>query len=100
MPISTVCSSCSAKLKVPDNLAGRKIKCPKCGSAVTTADTAIARAPATIKVTKPPASEPEELEEVPPDEPPPDDDTSDADEREARPKKKKKKKKKRKDASA
>ncbi len=30
MPISVVCSSCSAKLNAPDTAAGKKIKCPKC----------------------------------------------------------------------
>ncbi len=31
MPIQTVCSSCSAKIKVKDELIGKAIKCPKCG---------------------------------------------------------------------
>ena len=31
MSLSLVCSSCQARLKVRENLAGRKIKCPKCG---------------------------------------------------------------------
>ncbi len=34
MPIHLTCPSCSAKLQAPDNLAGRKMKCPKCGTAV------------------------------------------------------------------
>lgn len=32
MPIALECTSCEAKLKVADNLAGRSIKCPKCGN--------------------------------------------------------------------
>jgi len=31
MPVSTACSSCSAKIKVKDELIGKSIKCPKCG---------------------------------------------------------------------
>lgn len=30
MPISAQCDSCSAKLKVRDELAGKRVKCPKC----------------------------------------------------------------------
>jgi serine/threonine protein kinase len=32
VPIETVCSSCSVKIKVRDELIGKAIKCPKCGS--------------------------------------------------------------------
>jgi predicted Zn finger-like uncharacterized protein len=31
MPLQTACSSCSAKIKVKDELIGKSIKCPKCG---------------------------------------------------------------------
>jgi predicted Zn finger-like uncharacterized protein len=31
MPLQTACSSCSAKIKVKDELVGKAIKCPKCG---------------------------------------------------------------------
>ena len=34
MPIDIVCPSCTAKLRAPDNAAGRRTKCPKCGNAV------------------------------------------------------------------
>src|SRR5687767_1680066 len=34
MPIPIVCPSCAAKLRAPDTVAGRKTKCPKCGSAI------------------------------------------------------------------
>jgi hypothetical protein len=30
MTISVVCASCKAKLNIPDNLAGKRAKCPKC----------------------------------------------------------------------
>ena len=30
MPIAAQCKSCSTKLKVRDNLAGKRVKCPKC----------------------------------------------------------------------
>jgi phage FluMu protein Com len=32
MPITLRCSSCAQALKVPDNMAGRRGKCPKCGA--------------------------------------------------------------------
>jgi len=32
MPISVTCGSCSTKLKAPESAAGRKVKCPKCGT--------------------------------------------------------------------
>lgn len=31
MPISFACESCAATLKVKDELAGKRVKCPKCG---------------------------------------------------------------------
>ena len=34
MPISFVCLSCAAKLCAPDKGAGRRNRCPKCGTAV------------------------------------------------------------------
>src|SRR5262245_40228549 len=30
MPISLKCSECGSSLKIRDDLAGRKVKCPKC----------------------------------------------------------------------
>src|SRR5437879_4521592 len=32
MPQLIKCTSCKKKLRVPDNLAGKKVKCPSCGS--------------------------------------------------------------------
>lgn len=34
MAIFVACSTCGSKLKAPDSAAGRKTKCPKCGTAV------------------------------------------------------------------
>jgi serine/threonine protein kinase/sugar lactone lactonase YvrE len=34
MPIPVVCPACSSKLKAPDKLAGRKAKCPTCGTPI------------------------------------------------------------------
>jgi hypothetical protein len=34
MPIPVVCPSCTSRLRAPDSKAGRKTKCPKCGTAV------------------------------------------------------------------
>lgn len=31
MSVSVICPSCSAKLRAPDEMVGRKTKCPKCG---------------------------------------------------------------------
>jgi hypothetical protein len=35
MPIQVACPSCSQPLRVPDNLIGEMVKCPKCESAFT-----------------------------------------------------------------
>src|SRR5262249_8650872 len=34
MPISCVCPSCAVKLGAPDDRAGQRTKCPKCGTAI------------------------------------------------------------------
>jgi phage FluMu protein Com len=50
MAISLSCSKCSGKLRVADNLAGKKIKCPKCSAILpvpsTEEDGIIAETPA------------------------------------------------------
>ncbi len=56
MPLLFRCSACHGKLRLRDELAGRKVKCPKCGSAIT--------APADI-------SEDEPVEAAAPAAPPP-----------------------------
>lgn len=38
MPIQVTCNSCSSRLKAPDEAAGRKLKCPKCGAPITLAE--------------------------------------------------------------
>ena len=35
MPIETVCQGCAAKLRVPDEFAGRKARCPNCRTVYT-----------------------------------------------------------------
>jgi|SRR5579875_1735396 phage FluMu protein Com len=35
MPISIVCQSCGSRLNAPDNMAGRKAKCPRCRTVLT-----------------------------------------------------------------
>ena len=35
MPILVACESCRAQFKAPDGMAGKRCKCPKCGSALT-----------------------------------------------------------------
>jgi predicted Zn finger-like uncharacterized protein len=35
MPIQTACPSCKQQLRVPDNLIGELVKCPKCDNAFT-----------------------------------------------------------------
>jgi hypothetical protein len=77
MPIRFVCHSCGRQLNAPDNLAGRKAKCPSCNTIVPIpAAMPVKVAPPAVKERTPPKRrqpEPEEqithLEEVP-DEPP------------------------------
>jgi|GEM_PF-6187028 len=40
MPVRIVCPSCSAALSVKDELAGRALKCPKCGGVIPASQTA------------------------------------------------------------
>lgn len=35
MPIAVVCRGCHARLNAPDTAAGKRVKCPKCGAAMT-----------------------------------------------------------------
>ncbi|HWG43350.1 MAG TPA: DUF4190 domain-containing protein [Gemmataceae bacterium] len=53
MTLSLTCPECSGKLKVADNLAGKKIKCPKCSAVFP----ATAPEEAAITATPPSASE-------------------------------------------
>ena len=46
MPIPITCAACGTRLKAPDTVAGRKIKCPKCGGVVAVPAAPAAAAPA------------------------------------------------------
>ncbi|HEY7326578.1 MAG TPA: DUF4190 domain-containing protein [Gemmataceae bacterium] len=73
MPISVICPECSGKLRVADNLVGKKIKCPKCSatfpvgpeedSAGITKKAPSAASSQAIKSTAPTVEELEEVEE-------------------------------------
>ncbi|WP_254507961.1 hypothetical protein [Anatilimnocola floriformis] len=68
MPISVVCGACKAKLNIPDNLAGKRAKCPKCQTpfqipaadapAVVTPATLSPSPAPTVPVKQPPAATP------------------------------------------
>jgi uncharacterized Tic20 family protein len=47
MPVTIVCPGCKAKLKAPDNLLGKTVKCPSCSKAVLVKAPAAA-APASV----------------------------------------------------
>src|SRR6266542_4468557 len=59
MPIAVLCPSCQASLKVPDQMAGKQVKCPKCSQPIaagrggTTPAAPQTPAAAKIKVTCP-----------------------------------------------
>jgi len=48
MPIPVVCPSCATKLRAPEKMAGRKTKCPKCGTVVVVPNSA-PEAPAPVR---------------------------------------------------
>jgi predicted Zn finger-like uncharacterized protein len=45
MPIITQCPACERKVRVPDELLGKKVRCPGCGDTFTAADTPAAPEP-------------------------------------------------------
>ncbi len=49
MPVVIACAACQGKMSLPDNYAGKAVRCPKCGQAVRVA-AAPATAPAAVKV--------------------------------------------------
>jgi predicted Zn finger-like uncharacterized protein len=53
MPIITQCPACERKLRVPDELLGKLVKCPGCGDAFTAADKAAALPPKPDSKSKP-----------------------------------------------
>lgn len=67
MPVVVVCPSCNARMKAPDNLVGKTVKCPGCAALVQVKAPASAPAPAPAPVVRKPAPKPvEEVEEVVP----------------------------------
>jgi uncharacterized Tic20 family protein len=98
MPLAVVCPSCKAKLKAPDALIGKTVKCPGCASPVLVKTVgAVAPAPAVTAAAPRPAPkkrrppEPEILDEEPVEEALDEvEDDFEDEEVEARPKKKKK----------
>jgi len=55
MTIGVVCTSCEAKLKAPDDWAGKKVACPKCKTAVQIPAAASASSPAASPESSAPA---------------------------------------------
>jgi len=58
MPISTTCTGCKVTLKVPDEVAGKAIKCPKCAAVFKVAPANGTAAPAAAKPAAPAAAKP------------------------------------------
>jgi predicted Zn finger-like uncharacterized protein len=54
MPIRITCPSCSATLSVKDELAGRAVKCPKCGGVIPGSQSAAGGTPPAAKAPAPP----------------------------------------------
>jgi predicted Zn finger-like uncharacterized protein len=77
MPTTVDCPNCSRKLRIPDELLGKKVKCPQCGNAFTASASApppeemeeepapAPRAAARRPAAPPPAEEEEYEEEAP-----------------------------------
>lgn len=68
MPQTIGCPTCSAKLKVPDNAGGRRVKCPKCGGVIAIPSGV---EPAPAERAAPPATPAEPVAPPPPANPPP-----------------------------
>jgi predicted Zn finger-like uncharacterized protein len=67
MPEIVQCPECQRKLKVPDNLLGKKVKCPTCGATFTAASEAAPEpAPAPAPARRPRREEAYEEEPAPP----------------------------------
>lgn len=68
MPIEFNCPACSKPLKVPDQFAGRKGKCPSCGNAILVPAVAAEQEPADIYAlaedTPPPRKKLSEIDKV------------------------------------
>jgi hypothetical protein len=68
MPIELTCCGCRKHLRVRDEVAGKRVRCPACGATVSV-PSPITEEPAVIRVKRPPPSPP--IEEEEPDEPSP-----------------------------
>jgi predicted Zn finger-like uncharacterized protein len=71
MSITIDCPSCNRKLRVPDDLLGKKVKCPTCGTTFTAGGDAAPPPPAEEELPAPaparrPAPPPDECDEGPP----------------------------------
>lgn len=66
MPVTVVCPACKSKLKIPDNLIGKAVKCPSCSKAVLVKAAASAPAPAPVPAPKKPPVKPAPLIEEEP----------------------------------
>jgi predicted Zn finger-like uncharacterized protein len=64
MPMTITCSSCSAPLRVREDLVGRLVKCPKCGATMTVpGEEALQPAPAPARPRQAAAPPPADLDE-------------------------------------
>jgi hypothetical protein len=103
MPIVVQCDACDAKMNAPDNAAGKKVRCPKCGDPVPVPGGASSRvaagpAPKPKKASYDEDQDEEEEEEEPRAKvkkkaPPPEDEEDENEDEEDEPRSKKKKKK-------
>jgi uncharacterized Tic20 family protein len=66
MPIAVVCPKCKSKLKAPEGLIGKTVKCPKCATPVLIKAPAEDPAPARAATAKKPADDFEDFEDEPP----------------------------------
>jgi uncharacterized Tic20 family protein len=92
MPIAVVCPHCKAKLKAPDTLIGKTVKCPGCANPVLVKSVAVAPAATSVKTAPKKKPIPEDYDEEPIDDVESVEDEEEEEELDERPKKKKKKK--------
>jgi predicted Zn finger-like uncharacterized protein len=67
MPIQINCPSCNRALRVPDELLGKNVKCPTCGTTFTASAEGPAPAPVAEQPPVRPPAPPDEYEEAPPE---------------------------------
>jgi hypothetical protein len=96
MPLHVTCEACGSRLKAPDEAAGRKVKCPKCGGSMLVPGSAVppapspTRAPEREAVTERPTARKKSEAEVPPPTEPDEHEDEEAPAGERRPRRKKK----------